>query len=251
MFPRLFPLFVVVLLLSLIYVLLTTTTAALLNGDPTAPGVWRWLGYSQFLALPGLLAGLCYTNFKKVAPGAADNLSGALVATRLLQWMRAENLSLEHTEVVALVTGSEEAGLVGARAYIAARGHELANRPAVAIAVDTIAELAHLKVYVRDLNGRVRHDKSVCDLIREAGKACGLELADGVVTVGASDAAAFTQAGIPAAAICAMDPAPAQYYHNRQDTGDVLEEHAIAKTLQLLATLCVLHDQNPCRQPSC
>ncbi len=243
LFPRIFPLFIITLVLSTVYVLITTTVAALLNGDPTIPGIWRWLGYSQFLALPGLVAGLCYTNFRKVAPGAADNLSGALATTRLLQWMHTENIVFEHTEVTALVTGSEEAGLVGARAYIAAHRHELADIPTVAIAVDTISELAHLKVYVRDLNGRVRHDARVCALIREGGRKCGLELPDGVVTVGASDAAAFSQAGIPAAAICAMDPAPAHYYHNRQDACEVLEEAALSKALELLATVCALYDE--------
>ena len=174
---------------------------------------------------------LCYNEHKKVAPGAADNLSGALCVTELVKWMKANDAALEHTEVVALVTGSEEAGLEGAKAHVAAHRSQLEETPTIAIAVDTMAELAHLHIYNRDLNGRVAHDPAVCALLRDAGKACGLDLKYATVTIGSSDGTAFTQAGVPAAAIAAMNPAPAHYYHNRHDTVEVLEEACLVKTL--------------------
>lgn len=240
--PRLFILFPVLIVLSVLYVLVTTLAAAFTGGLNSGGAVWQWIGLSHAFALPGLAIGLCYANFKKVAPGAADNLSGALCATELVKWMKANDAALEHTEVVALVTGSEEAGLEGARAHIAAHRRELEETPTIAIAVDTMAELAHLYIYNRDLNGRVAHDTAVCELLRDAGKACGLDLKYATVTIGSSDGTAFTQAGIPAAAICAMNPAPAHYYHNRRDTLDVVEEACLAKTLELLLETCRRYD---------
>lgn len=241
-FPRIFPLFAILLLLSVLYMLITTLAAALTGGVYTGTAFWQWLGLSQAFILPGLLIGLTFTDFKMVSPGAADNLSGALCATELVKWMKAENIALEKTEVTALVTGSEEAGLEGARAYIKAHRTELDSVPTVVIAVDTVSELAHLALYNRDLNGRVAHDPRVCALVKSAGQACGLELPSATVTVGSSDGTAFTQAGIPTAAICAMNPAPAFYYHNRHDTPDVVEEACLAQALQLLLEICVQYD---------
>jgi len=241
-FPRIFPLFGIWVFLSVLYVLGTTLAAAFTDGMHGGIGFWQWLGLSQVFALPGLLMGLCFTNFKQVSPGAGDNLSGALCVTELIKWMKAENSSAAHTEVVALVTGSEEAGLEGARAYIEAHRSEFDAVPTIVIAVDTTAELEHLALYNRDLNGRVAHDPHVCELIRNAGRNCGLELRNATVTIGSSDGTAFTQAGIPAAAVCAMNPAPAHYYHNRRDACDVVEESCLAKVVQLLAEICVQYD---------
>jgi len=241
-FPRIFPLFPILLFLSVLYVLGTTVAAAVTGGVYTGSVLWQWLGLSHVFALPGLLIGLCFTNFKKVSPGAGDNLSGALCVTELVKWMKKETIAFENTEVVALVTGSEEAGLEGARAYIKAHRPEFDTVPTIVIAVDTAAELEHLAVYNRDLNGRVVHDPRVCELVREAGRECGLELRNATVTVGSSDGTAFTQAGIPTAAVCAMNPAPAHYYHNRRDTCDVVEEPCLAKVVELLWETCARYD---------
>ena len=56
--------------------------------------------------------------------------------------------------------------------------------------------------------------------------------------VGSTDAAAASQAGVPAAAFVAMDPAPARYYHTRLDTPEILEPDTIAKGIEL-ALRCV------------
>lgn len=237
-FPRIFPVFPILIFLSVVYVFFATTAIAIAGGTPHEPGIWRLIGFSLLLAVPGLVAGILYTNFRRVAPGAADNLSGALCAVRLLNWMKVHGVSFEHTEVVALVTGAEEAGLVGARAYIEEHRHEFESTPTAVIALDTMAELDHLAIHNRDLNARVVHDARVCRLIQDAGRSLGLVLNYASVTVGASDAAAFTQAGIPATALCAMDHAPAHYYHNRRDSWEVLEESCLAQTLQLLLATC-------------
>ncbi|MFA7693654.1 MAG: M20/M25/M40 family metallo-hydrolase [Candidatus Hydrogenedentales bacterium] len=243
-FPRLFPYFSIPLILAFLYLLGTTLASAVTGGVFSGDVFWEWLGLSHAFVLPALLLGLLYTNFKVVSPGAADNLSGSLCVTTLVKWLKQSNLALKNTEITAIVTGCEEAGLEGAKAYVRAHRKELDPKTTVAIAVDTVSEFDQLAVYTKDLNGRVKHDKKVCALIRDAGKKCGVDLPDASITVGASDAAAFTQAGIPAAAICAMDHAPAHYYHNRRDLPEIVENACLAKTLQLLWQVCLDYDQS-------
>ena len=54
------------------------------------------------------------------------------------------------------------------------------------------------------------------------------------VFFGPSDAAAFTQAGITATCLAAMDPTPADYYHNRRDSFDRLIPEAIETGYEII-----------------
>ncbi|HDP33534.1 MAG TPA: M20/M25/M40 family metallo-hydrolase [Candidatus Hydrogenedentes bacterium] len=242
LFPRIFPLFPALIILSVVYVLLSTLAVALLGGNPMA-SPWNYVGAFQLAALPGLVVGLLFTDFRVTAPGAGDNLSGSLTVVGLARLLKRENIILDNTEVVFLVTGSEEAGLEGARAFIKAHKADWQDVETVCVAYDTITELAHLAVYVRDLNGRVPHDPRVCALVKEAGKSCGLDLPEAVIPLGSSDGTAFSQAGIPTAAICAMDHAPALYYHNRRDDVDVLDTECLAQALRLSVGIVERYDK--------
>ena len=64
------------------------------------------------------------------------------------------------------------------------------------------------------------------------------------IFIGSSDAAAFSQAGIPSAALCAMDPHPAAYYHNRRDNWDNMDPLCIRKTAEVLLAAIEQYDAN-------
>ena len=244
LFPKIFPLFPILIILSVIYVLLATLAIALFGGSAIGgSGIWFYLGLGLFAALPGLLFGLFFTNFGVSAPGAGDNLSGSLLSVGLLHLLKKENITLENTEVVALVTGSEEAGLEGAYAFIKAHQKEWQDVETICIACDTICELEHLAIHIRDLNGRLPHDPRVCALVKTAGKDCDLDLPEAVVDVGSSDGTAFTQAGIPTTALCAMDHAPAHYYHNRRDDCSVLSLECMKQALRLAVATVERYDK--------
>ena len=66
------------------------------------------------------------------------------------------------------------------------------------------------------LNGGV----DAVTLLDKASAAIGHPLPHASVYFGASDAAAITKAGIKATCLAAMDPTPADYYHNEKDTAD-------------------------------
>jgi aminopeptidase YwaD len=135
---------------------------------------------------------------------------------------------------VYLITGSEEAGLRGAKAYARRHRREWQDVETIVISLDTMRDLPYLYIFSRDQNGLVAHDPRVCRLLQDAGRRCGLELRLACIFIGSSDAAAFSQAGIPAAALCAMDPHPAAYYHNRRDNWDNMDPLCIRKTAELL-----------------
>ena len=161
----------------------------------------------------------------------------------LAKYFRAQGIQLEHTELVYLITGSEEAGLRGAKAFTRRHARDWEDVPTAVITLDTIRDLDHLHVYNRDRNGTVRHDPAVCHWLHDAGEECGLELGYASVYLGSTDATAFTLARIPAAALCAMDPRPAEYYHNRRDHPDNMSGDCIRKTAEILMEALRRYDQ--------
>ena len=62
--------------------------------------------------------------------------------------------------------------------------------------------------------------------------------------IGSTDAAAASQAGIKAASLVAMDPAPARYYHTRLDTADILIPEVMDKVLNIILQAVCDFDEN-------
>jgi hypothetical protein len=245
LFPHLFMHFGQLAVLSITYVLATTFATVLSCGShaPTE-GFWWCVGVSQFVALPGLFVAATFTRFGVVAPGAVDNLSGALVSVGLARQFKQVGVAPENTEIIFMVTGSEEAGLCGARAFMECHSKEWGDVETVFVALESFRDLEHLMVYDRDLNGSVHHHTGLCALLQNAMRHCGLVRKFGTVRVGASDAAALTRAGLPAAMLCGMDPKPAHYYHCRRDSWEILDEQCLFKTVQVVAAALEDYDRN-------
>ncbi|MGC8739357.1 MAG: M28 family metallopeptidase [Candidatus Hydrogenedens sp.] len=191
----------------------------------------------KFTFLFGIIYGLIavsFIRFSRVVPGANDNLTGSVTAVEVLKWFSKHPLEIQNTEIVCLITGSEEAGLRGAMAFVENHKEELKNLPTVALSIDTLGDFAELGVIVRDLNGLLAHHRGVISLLYQAGLDCGIQLKPITVFLGSSDATAFTRAGIPASGLVAMDPGPAHYYHTRYDTADVLNEETLSTGFTIL-----------------
>ena len=95
------------------------------------------------------------------------------------------------------------------------------------------------------MNGTVKNDKRVANLIKQSGKNAGFDNIDmGTIDLGSTDAAAFTQEGVAAASFIAMDPTPARYYHTRLDTAEILDEKAIKAGLKIALETVVQFDKN-------
>lgn len=196
-------------------------------GDPGSIILW-WLGGLQALLVPAFVLALFFTNFENPVPGANDNLSGVFLAAGVIRALREAESSFENTEIACLITGSEEAGLRGASAWAARHAKELRDADTAILVLDTIRDRDHFTVYQGDLNGTVRNDEALSQLVAEAAAACGHTARIGTIPLGATDAAAFTRARLKATALVAMNPAPARFYHTRFDSADNMDAGCVA-----------------------
>ena len=190
------------------------------------------LGQTVFIPAYGLL--YRFTNNKRFVPGANDDLTGTFTAFSVLRYLAENGIRFEHTEVIALLTGGEEAGLRGAKAFFKAHPEYASDGvQTVFLGFDTIRDLEYTMIYNRDMTGFVKNDDRVAALLAECAADMGRDVPIGAIPLGSTDAAAASQAGVPAASLVAMDPAPARYYHTRLDTPEILEPAAIRMGVEL------------------
>ena len=169
-------------------------------------------------------------NKKRVVDGANDNLSGCYMGIAILKALKDEGIELENTELGVVLTGSEEAGLRGAKAWCEAHQGEFDDVPTFIYSYDTIHDPKYLLVNYRDLNATVKADKDVSDLYMEAAQELGIKCEKGMVPPlgGATDSAAFAQAGFRATGITGLNHKLENYYHTRRDSYDNMNEKGLA-----------------------
>lgn len=204
------------------------------------------LSLGQLAFAPAFAGLFAFTNDRKYVDGASDDLSGCYVANSVMKFLSDNDIRFENTEVVALLTGGEECGLRGTKAFFEAHP-EMANDKDVEtifIGFDTVRDEEYMMIYEKDLNGLVKNDTDACILMKDAAKACGYDVPLGAIPLGSTDAAAASRAGVKAASFVAMDPAPARYYHTRLDTADNLVPETISKGVEIALQTVFDYDEN-------
>lgn len=232
-------------IVGMIFVLVVSILSIIKGGAVNAEldGFVKILQYAQLAFLPGFVAVLFFTNFKLPVEGANDNLTGGVTSIAVLKFLADNDIRFENTEVVAMTTGSEEAGLRGARAYTKRHLKELQEVETVYFGMDTLRDYEDMAIYNRDMTGTVKTDPRVCALMKKGAEMAGLDLKYASVYLGASDAAAVTKLGVPAATLAAMNPGPPKYYHTREDTADNLIPKTIEKGLDICLQTLFLFDE--------
>ncbi|MDR1463702.1 MAG: Zn-dependent exopeptidase M28 [Oscillospiraceae bacterium] len=182
------------------------------------------------LMLPMML-GLLFKNNKRVVMGANDNLSGCFTSMAVAKLLGDQDLRLDNTELVVLCSGGEECGLRGAKAYV--KDHDFSDAETVFLSLDTMRDYNDIGIYINDMTMTVKHDPRVCALMKKAANTAGFDIPYCSLFLGASDAAAASQAGLAAAAFAAMDPTPAAYYHTRLDTEKNLDPKTVEACLDI------------------
>lgn len=194
-----------------------------------------------FVSLVPILLCTLFVNWKRVVPGANDNLTGVFASMAVLRYMAANDIRFENTEVVAVSMGCEEAGLRGAKAF--AKKHADADDvETVFVATDTLRDFDYMGVYNKDMTGTVRLDAKAAAMVKKASEIAGYNLDYANVFFGSSDAAAIQQGGMKAVALAAMDPTPARYYHTRGDTADNLDPKTVEAGIDILLETAFLFD---------
>lgn len=188
-------------------------------------------------------AAIFFLNYKMPVDGANDNLTGSVASMAVMKFLKDFDIRFEDTEVRTVLTGSEEAGLRGAKAYAKAHKKECEEVETVYIGVDTLRDYDFMAIYDRDMTFTVKADPRACRLVKEASSIAGKELPYKSIFLGASDAAAINKAGIPAVTLAAMDPAPARYYHTRLDKSDNLDLKTIETGINVMLETLFLYDE--------
>ncbi len=204
----------------------------------------RILAVIMYLTVPVLIAAINFCNYKNPVVGANDDLTGCFISCAVAKFLSDHDIRFDNTEVAVLCAGGEEAGLRGSKAFAKANRDMLNDGvETVFISVDTIRDIEFIKIYERDMTGVVKNDRRVAELIQQAAKNVGVEVPIGTIELGATDAAAMSQAGVAASALTAMDPTPAKYYHTRLDTADNLAAPAIDLGVKIALETVFLYDE--------
>ena len=169
-------------------------------------------------------------NEKRIVDGANDNLSGCYMGIAVLKALHDQGITLENTEVGVILSGSEEAGLRGSKAWCEAHKGEFDDVPTIILSYDTIHDPQYLMTNYRDLNGTVKVDKAVSDLFMESAADLNIPCKKGWVPPlgGATDSAAFAQAGFRATGVTGLNHKLEDYYHTRRDTYDNMNLQGLA-----------------------
>ena len=182
------------------------------------------------LFVPFMIGMYFLWNSKLIVDGANDNLTGCYIGIAILKALKEEGIEFENTEVGVILSGSEEAGLRGSKAWCAKHKGEFDDVPTFIYSYDTIYDPKYLMTNYRDLNGTVKTDKDVSDLFMEAAKELDIPCKKGMVPPlgGATDSAAFAQAGFRDTGITGLNHKLEDYYHTRRDTYDNMNAEGLA-----------------------
>lgn len=187
-------------------------------------------GLIGLIFVPFIVGLFFMVNYKRVVDGANDNLTGCYMGIAVLKALKDEGIELENTEIGVILTGSEEIGLRGSKAWVEAHPDAYQDVPTFIYAFDTINDPKYLMANYRDLNGTVKTDAELCDLFVEAAQSIGVHCSKGMIPPlgGAVDAAAFSQGGFRAAGITGLNHKLERYYHTRLDTYTNMNKKGIA-----------------------
>ncbi len=195
--------------------------------------------------LPFFVAIAFTFNPNRVVDGANDNLSGCYMGIALLREMERQNISLDNTEVGVILTGSEEAGLRGAKAWSKKHRDDYRDVPTFIISFDTIHDPRFLMVNERDLNGTVKADTELAGLFLQAAGDVGIPCQKGMVPLfgGATDSAAFIQNGFRSVCITGLNHRLEDYYHTRRDSYDNLNARGLENCYMAAVRMLEMIDQ--------
>ncbi|MCL2194578.1 MAG: M28 family metallopeptidase [Oscillospiraceae bacterium] len=208
-------------------------------------GIWLVVSIALLVLMVPAVLMLILVNYKVACDGANDNLSANYIAMAVLKDMHDEDIRFANTEVACFLSGSEEAGLRGARAFAKMNYDMLAdpNVETVFVALDTMREIEELRVCHKGCTGTVRNSKRVAKLIRKAGVACGVDIPNTELYPGAVDAEAFSRLGLEACGLTGVSHEAKRYYHTREDVADNVDIDCLTLSLNICKAAAEIFDK--------
>lgn len=197
-------------------------------GASIASGAMLIVGLVTIAFLPGWICLYFLINPKRVIDGANEDLTGCEVALAVLESMKEQGVEAQNTQIGVILTGSGSVGQRGAEAWCERHKNDYNDVPTTFVCLDTLRETEALRVNTKELNGFVRNDSSVVNLIAKSAKS----LAKGALTLGATDSAEFSRQGFKSASITGYSQRCPQYLHTRYDSFDNVGDKCIAKAYE-------------------
>lgn len=198
-------------------------------GFSPATGVMKALGIANLIFIPIIFCMYWMSSKRIIVDGANDNLTGCYMGISILKELNEHGINLENTEVGVIITGSEEAGLRGAKAWSKKHKGEYDDVETLIFTYDTIHDAKYLCANDFDCNMTVKANKRASNLFLNSAKSIDIPCHRGAIPLGATDSAAFNQEGFKAIGITALDHNLQNYYHTRKDTYDNLDKDCLAK----------------------
>ena len=206
---------------------------------------WMVMGIILSCLSPISIPTFFFYNYKVVSSGANDDLSGALVVLEVAKICKEKNLELDSTEIIYLITGSEEAGTRGAKHFADKNNEMLSSVETIFISLDVLADAEKITALSSDHNGMVKLDKGIQDLLSRVAEERNIKLRILPFPPGAgsTDAARFQKAGFRAGSILAVDHDLPAWYHTRKDTTEVMDKDCLAKVIDLMLATFEIYDK--------
>ena len=208
-------------------------------------GDWtRIAALCGLIFVPAFILVGCTYNSSRIVDGANDNLSGCYMGIALLREMERQGICPEHTQVGVILTGSEEAGLKGAKAWSRMHKDDFRDVPTYIISFDTIHDPKQLMINRRDLNATVASDEQLCSAFLQAARNVQVPCKTGQVPLfgGSTDGAAFVQGGFRAVSVTGLSHVLEDYYHTRRDSWDNLNPQGLENCYKATVSLIDLID---------
>jgi hypothetical protein len=189
--------------------------------------------------------------FKTLWPvmGAMDNLSGIAILQGIASSLRKNpDLLPNHTKILLIGFGSEEAGLRGSKYWVKQHRKKYTEQPFYFINFDTVAKKNAFNVFSRELTMGVKYNPVIVEKVIEAAKNLDINVKKTILPFGATDAAALVQSGLKNGttieALNMENPETLKIYHTVDDTADEVEPQALEKARDIAMEFIRLLDES-------
>jgi len=159
------------------------------------------------IIIPSAFA-LFFLTSKKATPGAVDNLTAVAVclciSKILSEWkIKYPHLYPKKTEVIILISGSEEIGTRGAEAFAKRHAFDYNKIDTTCVNLESLTESRYQKIFTRENTTRINLSSDVYNLLAKCCEELGIEyqLIEMPAVAGGTDAAGFVRYGLKAASL--------------------------------------------------